>query len=426
MEDMTKATVAEKLGDSALPAAARRALEIRRSVGKASVKKINSLLAGRDADGRARGLLQFHAASTGRWGGRRFQPQNIKRPEIKNVDLAIRLLLRGDWEEVELVYGDPLSVVGDCLRGMVRADDGRILLASDFSNIEGRGLAWLAGEQWKLDAFRDYDNGIGPDLYKLAYARAFLISINQVDGPMRQIGKVMELALGYEGGVGAFQTMAGNYGIQVSSEYANELKHRWRNAHPRTKALWRSLIDAAVKAIGSPGTRAEVNGKLAFLKRGSFLFMRLPSGRVITYPHPRLVEMVWVEDVETGKRRTMTLVAAKREAGIEYDAEQAYMGAVYYGQNAKTRQWGDVSLYGGILAENAVQAISRDVFADAMLRVESSGYPVVLHVHDEVMSEVPAAGASFDEFNALMSITPSWAQGFPIVAAGWSGERYRK
>jgi DNA polymerase len=138
--------------------------------------------------------------------------------------------------------------------------------------------------------------------------------------------------------------------------------------------------------------------------------------------------MVWVEDVETGKRRTMTLVAAKREAGIEYDAEQAYMGVVYYGQNAKTRQWGEVSLYGGMLAENAVQAISRDVFADAMSRVESAGYDIVLHVHDEIVSEVtgretwPSEGV----FNALMSVVPAWATGFPIVAAGWRGERYRK
>lgn len=426
MATMDKAAVAEQLGRADLPANARRALEIRQSVGRASVKKINALLRGRDADGRARGLLQFHAASTGRWGGRRFQPHNIKRPTLKDVDRAIQLVSLGDHEAVNLVYGDPLSVVGDTLRGMVRAAPGSTLLASDFSNIEGRGLAWLAGEHWKLDAFREFDAGRGPDLYKLAYARSFGIPVEEITDAQRQGGKVQELALGYEGGVGALQVMAGAFGMVLDDTIAEDMKQKWRTAHPQTKALWRALIDAARDAVASPGTRVEVNGKLTFMKRGSFLFMRLPSGRVLTYPYPRLVDMVWVENKQTGKRTTMTLAAASQDPGVTFDADEKYTSVAYKGVDAYTRKWGDVFLYGGMLTENATQALSRDVLAEAMSRVESAGYTIVLTVHDEIVAEVPAAFGSFEEFNALMAINPTWADGFPIVAAGWRGERYRK
>lgn len=409
-----------------LPPAARRALEIRREVSKASVKKINAILKGTNANGRAQGLLQFHAASTGRWGGRRFQPQNLVRPKLKDIPAAVRLVSCGDAEAVEIAYGDPLSVVGDIIRGVVRAAPGNTLLASDFSNIEGRGIAWLAGEQWKLDAFRAFDAGTGPDLYKLAYSRSFGVPIDAVGDYERQVGKVQELALSYEGGIGAFQTMASVYGVSLPDAEADEVKNKWRAAHPQTKQLWRDLIDAAVRAVGHPGLRVTVQGKLAFLKKGSFLFMRLPSGRVLTYPYPRLVPMVWVEDRATGKRRPMPLEQAEKTPGIDFDRENANNTVVYKGVDSYTRQWGDVYLYGGMLAENATQALSRDVLAEAMLRLESAGYPIVLHVHDEIVAEVRKGYGDFEEFNALMRATPSWAEGFPIVAAGWTGERYRK
>lgn len=431
-ESLDKAHLAALL-DSELPAEARRAIELRRELSKASVKKITALLAGTDEDGRARGLLQFHAASTGRWGGRRFQPQNLKRPAIKDTGRAIKLVRLGNAETLESVYGDPLSVVGDplsvigdILRGLVCAPVGKVLFASDFSNIEGRGLAWLAGEQWKLDAFRAFDAGTGPDLYKLAYSRAFGIPIEDVDDHRRQIGKVMELALGYGGGVGAFQKMASGYGVQVPDEEANDLKTKWRAAHPQTKQLWNDLIDSAVRAVANPGERITVQGKLTFLKKGSFLFMRLPSGRVITYPYPRLEEMVWIEERATGERRCVPSADAEKMTGVDYDRETTSRTVVYKGWDSVLRRVVDVYLYGGMLAENAVQALSRDVLAEAMSRVESAGYPIVLTVHDEIVSEVPKGFGSFEEFNALMRIVPPWAEGFPIVAAGWSGERYRK
>lgn len=428
VEALDKEQVNELLAKDTLEPAVRRVLEIRREVSKASVKKINALLAGRDEDGRARGLLQFHAASTGRWGGRRFQPQNIKRPTLKDVDTAIRLLELADIDAIRLAYDDPLSVVADTLRALLRAAAGRVLFAADFSNIEGRGLAWLAGEQWKLDAFRAFDQKRGPDIYKLSYSRAFELAIEYVDDAMRQMGKVMELALGYEGGVGAFQTMAANYGVKVADTKADELKVAWREAHPETRQLWRDLNDEAVRAVSKPGTIVSLAGeKIAFLKRGSFLFMRLPSGRTLAYSNAELVEMVWVEHKVTHKRYTLTLEKARTGTDIHFVADEAFLAVRYMGVGKKgSGHWGWVYPYGGMWAENAVQALSRDVMAAAMIRLEAAGYPIILTVHDEVVSETDASFGSLDEFQRLMVVPEPWMGDFPVAAAGWRGERYRK
>ena len=200
-----------------------------------------STLSLRDAAemGALAGFCNSMPPGTGRWAGRRFQPQNIKRPELEDVDGAIAAVATGDADYVRIVYGEPLAVVSDCLRGMVRAAPGNVLWAAEFSNIEGRLQAWLAGEEWKLRAFRDFDGGKGHDLYKLsAYARSFGVRPEDVDKDQRQIGKVMELALGYQGGVGAFQRMAANYGVEVSDARAEELKTAWRDAHPSIVQCW--------------------------------------------------------------------------------------------------------------------------------------------------------------------------------------------
>jgi hypothetical protein len=198
-ESLAKDTVIELLIRDDISPRARRVLELRQEGSKTSVAKIDALLNGTQSDGRSRGLLQYHAASTGRWGGRRFQPQNIKRPVIEDVNSAIEIVRTGSLDLVEAMYGNALGVVGDCLRGMVIAPKGRKLLAADYSNIEGRVLAWLAGEQWKLEAFQLFDQGKGPDLYKLAYAKAFGMDPDDVDKSQRQVGKVMELACLAEG-----------------------------------------------------------------------------------------------------------------------------------------------------------------------------------------------------------------------------------
>lgn len=440
-ESVDKEQIKVLLARKDIPDDVRRALELRKEAAKASVAKIDSLLSGMQADKRARGLLQYHAASTGRWGGRRFQPQNIKRPNIKNVDLAIESVLSGDIGQIDMLYGDPLSVVGDCLRGMICAPKGTRIIAADYANIEGRVLAWLAGEEWKIQAFRAFDNRTGSDLYRLAFSKAFGVPVEKVDSSMRQIGKVMELALGYQGGPGAFQTMAKGYGLDIGdsfdliSEQAGEIvfkkasaawfsrgkysgmpertwraaetvKILWRDAHPNIVGFWWELDKAAVEATQNPGLTITC-GRIKMRIKGSFLWLRLPSGRALCYPYPKLVmkDMPW-ED-EDGK-------PARREV------------FTYKGVDSYTRKWEDCYAYGGLWAENVTQATARDILSDAVKRLEGAGYPVILTVHDEIVCEVPKHSGSTEDFCRIMAEVPEWAKGCPIAVEGFEAERYRK
>lgn len=312
-----------------------------------------------------------------------------------------------------------------------------ILIAADFRNIEGRVLAWLAGEQWKLDAFAAYDAGTGPDLYKVAFGRSFGISPEVVNSDQRQIGKVMELALGYQGGAAAFQSMARLYGVDIGQSYnllcgwepqatraidayetrgkgsgikrdswiaAEIVKLGWRDVHPKITQFWHDLESAAIKALNNPGNKY-MCGQLCFLKAGSFMWLRLPSGRPLCYPYPRLSEkqMPWLD--RNGKPATKLTFAFKTEV---------------------KHQWVDSYAYGGLWAENVTQATSRDLLAEAMKRLERQGYPIVSHAHDEAVAEVPQGFGSVEEFCSIMTQIPPWAAGCPIAAAGWSGARYRK
>lgn len=401
VDSIAKGEIDALLARRDLSPAVRRVLELRKEAAKASVAKIDALLRGKSADHRARGLCQYHAASTGRWGGRRFQPQNIKRPDLEDVDGAIEAVATGDANYVQMTYGEPLAVVGDCLRGMISAAPGNKLVAADFSNIEGRVQAWFGGEQWKLDAFRAYDAGKGHDLYKIAYARSFGIRPENVDKPQRQIGKVMELALGYAGGVGAFQKMAVGYGVQVSDGKADELKIAWREAHPGIVQFWWDLEEAACAAVKNPGRPFTVGGQIVFKTAGSFCWMRLPSGRAICYPYPQIV------DVTTPWGKVKPTFS-------------------YMGVNSYTRKWERCRAHGGVLFNNVVQGTARDVMAEAMIRCEQAKYPVVLTVHDEIVSEVRADYGSLGEFRRLMTLVPAWAEGLPVAAGGFEATRYRK
>ena len=306
---------------------------------------------------------------------------------------------------ITTLFDNPLTVISDCLRGMICAAPGKVLMCSDFANIEGRGLAWIAGEQWKLDAFKAYDAGMGPDIYKLSYAKSFRIPVEQVTKENRFVGKVQELALGYQGGVGAFQTMAKAYRVVVSDDRAEEVKVAWREAHPNVVNFWYAIESAAKDAVQRPGLVSYVTVKkaeLAFLVKGSFLFCKLPSGRVLTYPYPKLKPIMtpWGEE-----------------------KEQIH----YMSVDGKTKKWQETHTYGGKLTENVVQALSRDILAEAMTRLDAEGYPIVLHVHDEIVAEVEADRIwDLSLFEAYMKRVPSWATGLPIAVEGWKGKRYRK
>lgn len=391
-----------------LPPDIRRVLEIRQQVGKTSVKKLQAMQVCSNADDRARGLHQYHGATTGRWAGRRLQTQNLPRPKLKQdmIESYFNCLAVPDHRVrgplVDSIIGDVLSVTSDSIRGFIAAPEGRELLCADFSNIEGRVLAWLAGQEDKLDAFRAYDAGKGPDLYNVAAAGILGVPVADVTADQRQsIGKVSELAFGYQGGLGAWRQFSPDDGR--TDDEIDGFKNAWRDRYPKIVDLWYALERAAMSAVKNPGKTFDVNGLIRYKMSGSFLFCRLPSSRVIVYPYPdiRQKEMPWGE-------------------------ERAAM--FFLGQNTITRKWGRMDTYGGKLSENVTQAVARDVLADAMIRLSNQGFEIVMHVHDEIVAETEAVSAAsqFPRFTACMAALPRWAEGLPIAVSGWHGRRYRK
>lgn len=413
----------------------RKALELRQQGSRTSTAKADALLNRMQSDGRARGMFQYHAATTGRWGGRGFQPQNLKRPdENTNIAAAVQLIKGRNLDHMLCFYDDPISIVGDCIRPMVMAAPGNILHSADFSNIEGRVLAWLAGEQWKLDAFAAFDRGEGEDLYKVTAGGILDKPAGDVTKLERQnIGKVSELALGYQGGVGAMMTMSKgkvpfhelydmlsgklpDHAIAAADSYeqrgkstglvregwiaAEIIKLGWREKHSATEALWHQLEDAAISAVADPGSVWTV-GKLKFRMVGSFLFMQLPSGRCLSYVYPKLK---WTTTPWGGRRQVL----------------------IFWGVDSITKQWKLQDTYGGKLSENATQAVARDMLAYSMEIVDGAEWPITMHVHDELVTETHCAMGSTEDIEDMMSVKPDWLSGCPIAASGWSAERYQK
>lgn len=430
LPDMQRSTLERRITDPDLPTAVKELLAIRLQASTTSTSKYKSLMKGVSSDGRLRGTLQFCGASrTGRWAGRLFQPQNLPRPSLEQeqIDEGIEALKAGC---ADLLFDNIMELTSSALRGCIMAPEGKKLVVSDLSNIEGRKLAWLAGEQWKLDAFREYDEGTGPDLYKLAYARAFNISPDNVDKYQRQIGKVMELGLGFGGGVAAFLTFALVYGLDLD-ELANaalpniprdvireakswydesvkrkstyglservfiacdSLKRLWRRAHPATCDFWYELERTVRAAIATP-QKTLYCGYLKIRRDGAWLRIQLPSGRALCYPSP---------SIEKGN-------------------------ITYQGINSYSRKWQRLKTYGGKLVENVTQAAARDVLAGNMPLIEDAGYSIVLTVHDEVICEAPDTDDFNDEaLSALLSTNPEWAPDIPLNAGGFEAYHYRK
>ena len=406
IESLAKADVGALLHRDGLPARVHDALVCRQDYAKTSTAKLGRMQDAISADGRIKYTMQYHGAATGRWAGRRIQPHNMPRPSISHqevdaiLDTLPALSTARATEYIGALYGEPLSIISDCLRGLICAPAGKTLVAGDFANIEGRVLAWLAGETWKLDAFRAFDAKTGPDIYKLSYAKSFGIPVESVTKEQRFVGKVQELALGYQGGVGAFQTMARGYGLKITDERANEIKVLWREAHPCIVAFWCDLERAVYDAMTHPQVVVPCR-TTSFLVKGSFLFCRLPSGRVLTYPYPtlKMIETPWGEM-----------------------KEQLHFMKV----NGLSNKWEETHTYGGSLAENITQAVARDVLADAMTRVSAHGYDIILSVHDEIVAEMPEQGDWLTDLCTQMAVVPKWATGLPIAVEGWQKKRYQK
>ena len=366
-------------------------LLLRQEAGGTSSRKLGAMAASVGRGSRIRGMLAYHGASTGRWAGRLVQPQNLPRGSIKHKHLepCLPLVLAGNGRALELLFGSLHAVVPSSLRACFRADPGNTLYAGDYSQIEARVLPWLAGAEHVLDVFRS-----GKDIYQ---------ATADVMGVDRQIGKVAVLALGFQGGKGAFQSMAAIYGLKVSEAEADDIKTKWREANPEAVRMWAEVQEQALRAVKHPDKMFHAcGGKVGFRMEGpDWLVAILPSGRKLWYAKPHSVKKLtpW---------------------GREVDALHAW------GVDGYSRKWAPYSLYGGLLTENLVQAVARDIMAGAMLRLERAGYPVVLTVHDEVVCETRRDFGTLDEFKATMTTTPKWAAGLPVKADAWTGERYRK
>lgn len=441
-DSVAKDELAELLVRDDLPPAVKRALEIRQEGAKTSVAKIAKLLGCRQADGRMRGNLQYHGASTGRWAARGAQLQNLPRPTPGvDMDELVADLRRGDAGMVDMVYGPPMTAVSDAIRGMIAAPPGRKIIAADFSQIEARVTAWLGDQQNVLAAFIKADRKEGPDIYLVSASGIYGVWITDKNDPRRQVGKVAILSLGFEGGAMALLKMAKNYQLDIGEAHDNVMasateenleraeaawkargkksgvakrqwltaeliKRAWRQANPGVVGMWRRCEEAAIEAVNSPGSIVTA-GRLKYRKSGSWLFCQLPSKRTIAYAFPKVVqkELPW-----------------KGQGGETLFQD----GLVFWGVDSFTKKWSQQDLYGGLLFQNAVQATARDIMAEGMIRVEQAGYDMIITIHDEVVAEADIGFGSPAEFAALMAEAPEWADGLPIAADAWEGTRYRK
>lgn len=423
LDDLTKATVRDLLqGEDGLPPDVIRVLEIRQEAGKTSNAKLDSMLAYAGKEDRARGLLLYHGAGTGRWSGKGPQPQNYPRGTVKEVERFIPSVLAGDYDGIA-AEEPPLAVISSMLRGMLRAAPSHRLLAGDYAQIEARIVAWFAG-QWDLvDLFES-----GGRIYEEMAADIYSVPVEEIENPSerRTIGKSSVLGCGFQMGPDRFaedvQTKTGIVLTRGARDDDGELLpgevdeaaravHGYRTRYPRIPELWSELNAAAFSAVSNPGKvyTAGVGGVVKYTKRGQFLWCQLPSGRFLAYALPaiQMVDPPWEKDKEEKDR--------KKRPAVTYATVDGY-----------TRKWRRVAAYGGLLTENIVQATARDLMAAAMLRVEAAGYPVVLTVHDEIVCEVPEGKGSLEEFVNLLRTRPKWAARIPVAAEGWEGERYRK
>ena len=402
IENTQKATIEEAIRHPKLwSSKALEALRIRQSQAKTSTKKYDAMANVAGPDSRARGLLAYHGADTGRWAGRLVQPQNFPRGTVKgDIDELCELTTSGDKDYLDLMYGDAMEVISSALRGAMTATPGNTFVQADYSAIEARGVFWIAGDEQALDVFRR-----GQDIYKDMAKEIYACSYDQVTADQRQMGKQAVLGLGYQMGATKFAETCQGYGMDVSEDFAKQVVQTYRSSHSPVKKFWYDIEAAAKEAVSrGPGASPVAYGRLRlFVSTDNFLKIRLPSGRCLSYYQPKL-DMVWSELFE------------------ENQLKLTFMGV-----NSMTRKYVRQQTYGGKLTENVVQALSRDVMAFAMLTVAEHGkYTPVLTVHDEILAEVPEGQGSVAEFEELMSRLPEWADGFPLVAEGWMGKRYRK
>ena len=399
-DTLRKDDVAAMLADPSLHANVRRVLEIRQTLSKTSVKKYQTMLDIAGEDDRARGIMQFYGGHTGRWAGRSLQPQNLARNTMPDdeLDVAREFVKMGDFESLEMIFGEPAPIFSQLVRTAFIPSPGNRFIVSDFSAIEARVIAWIAGEEWRLEVFRN-----DGDIYCESASHIYHVPVvkHGINGELRQRGKVAELALGYGGAVGAMKQM--DTSGSVPEDEMQGIVTQWRAESPKIVRMWRDCQDAAVSVIrGNQPKRVlrSLQGTEFYVKLVDgtpVLFIRLPSGRPIAYWDPKVM------DTEMGPRIT------------------------YMTQNQTTRKWERCETYGGKLTENIVQSVARDCLAEKMKLLESMGYPIVFHVHDEMILDVPRedkeAAALVDR---IMGEPIDWAPGLPLKGGTYECDFYRK
>ena len=389
MESLAKKLVQEKAKDAGGVVA--DLLNLRLELSKTSVKKYEAIARCLCRDGRVHGLLQFYGASrTGRWAGRLVQAQNLPQNHLPDLNLAREMVKTGDEQLIEILFGSVPNTLSELIRTAFIPKDGCRFIVADFSAIEARVLAWLANEEWVLDEFR----GKGK-IYEATASRMFHIPQETIvkghpNYEYRQKGKQATLSCGYGGGVGALKAM----GAKMPEEEMQPLVDAWRSANPNIVAFWGAL-DRAARTVIRKKTSVRV-GKLILYWQDDKMFMRLPSGRNLCYQSPHF----------TGNRFGSDAIG-------------------YYAPNAAGQRVVQET-FGGKLAENATQAIARDILAHALLTLEKNGYPVIFHVHDEAVIEMSIGQGALEEACRLMAIAPNWAEELPLRADGYECMYYRK
>ena len=394
MNSITKDTMAAALSLKYIPENVRKMLKIRQALGKASVAKYSTMLDAVNEDGRLRGILQFYGANrSGRWSGKLVQTHNLARNTLPDLDLARELVAEGDFDTVQTLFGETSFVFSELVRTAFIPSDGCRFVVSDFSAIEARVISWISGEEWRLEAFRQ-----GKDIYCESASQMYHVPVvkHGENGELRQKGKIAELALGYQGGVGAMKQM--DKGGSIPEEEMQEIVNQWRDANPKVVKLWKTCETAAKTCIEEKRS-VKIRCGITFRFIHGNLFITLPSGRHLCYWGARL------EDDPRG-----------------YGSKIIYMGV-----DQNTKQWGKVETYGGKLVENIVQATARDCLAEVMRQVSALGYQIVMHVHDEIIVDVPSEDKDAPaKITAIMGEPIAWALDLPLKGETYEATFYKK
>ncbi len=401
MENLQKGTVETALSDQDLSEDVKRILEIRQELSKTSIKKYQAMRDALCEDNRVRGLLQFYGANrTGRWAGRLVQIQNLPRNYLETLDVAREFIKKADIEALKLIYGNIPDTLSQLIRTAFIPGEDKKLLVSDFSAIEARVIAWLAGEEWRMEVFKTHGK-----IYEASASQMFGVPLSTIvkgheNYSLRAKGKVAELALGYQGSVGALKAMGAD-SMGLSDEELADIVKRWRASSKKIVSLWYELENAAVEVIEQGGKVSVKNGLITLAKEidlfsgQEFMTIQLPSERKLFYPKPFLKE------------------------------NQFGQMQMHYKGMGRTKKWETIPMYGGKLTENIVQAIARDCLAETIFRIKEKNWPIVFHVHDEVVLKVPK-DVKLEEVTDLMAEPVDWAPGLNLKAAGFTGSYYMK